>query len=204
MHWPVPLNPNGNDPKFPKKEDGSRDLVSYVSLAQDRSSCSCVTVSSGYGMDHQPDVGTDGGALRERARQGDWRFQVCPLSSSEADPFGGSGARLTPLSMRQLLRTDAGRLAQDGQGHAGGKSGAETHRSLLRWCRFGVYAEKHVLAGRIAPVPTAARADRVPRREGHRGRGVLATRLDRLAAFEGRGHQTDCRQARRQRRNYPD
>ncbi|POY75748.1 putative Glycerol 2-dehydrogenase (NADP(+)) [Rhodotorula taiwanensis] len=26
VHWPVPLNPNGNDPKFPKKEDGSRDL----------------------------------------------------------------------------------------------------------------------------------------------------------------------------------
>lgn len=22
----MPLNPNGNDPKFPKKEDGSRDL----------------------------------------------------------------------------------------------------------------------------------------------------------------------------------
>jgi glycerol 2-dehydrogenase (NADP+) len=35
MHWPVPLNPNGNDAKFPKKEDGSRDLVSYVSLARD-------------------------------------------------------------------------------------------------------------------------------------------------------------------------
>ncbi|GAA6027136.1 hypothetical protein JCM8097_002421 [Rhodosporidiobolus ruineniae] len=26
IHWPVPLNPNGNDPKFPKREDGSRDL----------------------------------------------------------------------------------------------------------------------------------------------------------------------------------
>ncbi|BGP16174.1 hypothetical protein JCM10213_001390 [Rhodosporidiobolus nylandii] len=26
IHWPVPLNPNGNDPKFPKKDDGSRDL----------------------------------------------------------------------------------------------------------------------------------------------------------------------------------
>ncbi|SCV74349.1 BQ2448_6781 [Microbotryum intermedium] len=26
IHWPVPMNPNGNDPKFPKKEDGSRDL----------------------------------------------------------------------------------------------------------------------------------------------------------------------------------
>jgi len=25
MHWPVPLNPNGNDPKFPKLPDGSRD-----------------------------------------------------------------------------------------------------------------------------------------------------------------------------------
>lgn len=26
MHWPVPMNPKGNDPKFPKLADGSRDL----------------------------------------------------------------------------------------------------------------------------------------------------------------------------------
>lgn len=26
MHWPVPMNPNGNHPYFPKHEDGSRDL----------------------------------------------------------------------------------------------------------------------------------------------------------------------------------
>ncbi|TVY51606.1 D-galacturonate reductase [Lachnellula cervina] len=26
MHWPCPMNPNGNDPKFPKHADGSRDL----------------------------------------------------------------------------------------------------------------------------------------------------------------------------------
>jgi glycerol 2-dehydrogenase (NADP+) len=26
MHWPCPMNPNGNDPKFPKLADGSRDL----------------------------------------------------------------------------------------------------------------------------------------------------------------------------------
>lgn len=26
MHWPVPMNPNGNHPLFPKHEDGSRDL----------------------------------------------------------------------------------------------------------------------------------------------------------------------------------
>ncbi|GAA6015301.1 hypothetical protein JCM10207_008941 [Rhodosporidiobolus poonsookiae] len=26
IHWPVPLNPNGSDPKFPKRPDGSRDL----------------------------------------------------------------------------------------------------------------------------------------------------------------------------------
>jgi len=26
MHWPVPLNPNGNNEKFPTKPDGSRDL----------------------------------------------------------------------------------------------------------------------------------------------------------------------------------
>ncbi|KAF2721016.1 Aldo/keto reductase [Polychaeton citri CBS 116435] len=26
MHWPVPMNPNGNDPMFPKHPDGSRDL----------------------------------------------------------------------------------------------------------------------------------------------------------------------------------
>ncbi|TNY19994.1 NADP-dependent oxidoreductase domain-containing protein [Rhodotorula diobovata] len=25
IHWPVPLNPNGNDPLFPRKEDGTRD-----------------------------------------------------------------------------------------------------------------------------------------------------------------------------------
>lgn len=27
MHWPVAMNPNGNHEKFPKKPDGSRDLV---------------------------------------------------------------------------------------------------------------------------------------------------------------------------------
>ncbi|KAF4637317.1 hypothetical protein G7Y89_g766 [Cudoniella acicularis] len=27
MHWPVPMNPKGNDDKFPKHPDGSRDLV---------------------------------------------------------------------------------------------------------------------------------------------------------------------------------
>ncbi|BFZ62806.1 hypothetical protein YB2330_003916 [Saitoella coloradoensis] len=27
MHWPLPMNPNGNDPKFPRNEDGSRDIV---------------------------------------------------------------------------------------------------------------------------------------------------------------------------------
>ena len=26
MHWPCPMNPNGNHPLFPKLEDGSRDL----------------------------------------------------------------------------------------------------------------------------------------------------------------------------------
>jgi len=26
MHWPCPMNPKGNDPKFPKLPDGSRDL----------------------------------------------------------------------------------------------------------------------------------------------------------------------------------
>ncbi|USP81025.1 aldehyde reductase 1 [Curvularia clavata] len=26
MHWPVPMNPNGNHPLFPKHEDGSRDI----------------------------------------------------------------------------------------------------------------------------------------------------------------------------------
>ncbi|GAA5840824.1 hypothetical protein JCM11251_001706 [Rhodosporidiobolus azoricus] len=33
IHWPVPLNPNGNDPKFPKREDGSRDLDSDRKIA---------------------------------------------------------------------------------------------------------------------------------------------------------------------------
>ncbi|KAH8667440.1 NADP-dependent oxidoreductase domain-containing protein [Tricladium varicosporioides] len=27
MHWPVPMNPEGNDDRFPKLPDGSRDLV---------------------------------------------------------------------------------------------------------------------------------------------------------------------------------
>lgn len=26
MHWPIPMNPKGNDPKFPKHPDGSRDI----------------------------------------------------------------------------------------------------------------------------------------------------------------------------------
>ncbi|ODV94515.1 hypothetical protein PACTADRAFT_71301 [Pachysolen tannophilus NRRL Y-2460] len=27
IHWPIFLNPNGNDPKYPKKPDGTRDMV---------------------------------------------------------------------------------------------------------------------------------------------------------------------------------
>ncbi|GAA5829661.1 hypothetical protein JCM3766R1_001254 [Sporobolomyces carnicolor] len=34
IHWPVPLNPNGNDPMFPKNEDGSRDLDKEWSVAK--------------------------------------------------------------------------------------------------------------------------------------------------------------------------
>ena len=34
MHWPVPMNPNGNDPKFPKHPDGSRDLDTSRSHVQ--------------------------------------------------------------------------------------------------------------------------------------------------------------------------
>ncbi|KAK4047996.1 hypothetical protein OIV83_005030 [Microbotryomycetes sp. JL201] len=34
IHWPVPMNPNGNDPKFPTKPDGSRDLDTEWSIAQ--------------------------------------------------------------------------------------------------------------------------------------------------------------------------
>ncbi|KAG9672944.1 Aldo/keto reductase, partial [Aureobasidium melanogenum] len=34
MHWPVPMNPNGNDPKFPKLPDGSRDLDKSWSYTQ--------------------------------------------------------------------------------------------------------------------------------------------------------------------------
>ena len=34
MHWPVPMNPNGNDPKFPKLADGSRDLDKSWSYTQ--------------------------------------------------------------------------------------------------------------------------------------------------------------------------
>ncbi|GAA5825453.1 hypothetical protein JCM5353_003632 [Sporobolomyces roseus] len=34
IHWPVPLNPNGNDPMFPKRDDGSRDLDKDWSIAK--------------------------------------------------------------------------------------------------------------------------------------------------------------------------
>jgi len=34
MHWPIPLNPEGNDPKFPKKPDGSRDIDESWSYIQ--------------------------------------------------------------------------------------------------------------------------------------------------------------------------
>ncbi|GAA5883565.1 hypothetical protein JCM16303_005490 [Sporobolomyces ruberrimus] len=34
IHWPVPLNPQGNDPMFPKNEDGSRDIDRDWSIAK--------------------------------------------------------------------------------------------------------------------------------------------------------------------------
>jgi glycerol 2-dehydrogenase (NADP+) len=34
IHWPVPMNPKGNDPLFPKLPDGSRDLDSSWSYTQ--------------------------------------------------------------------------------------------------------------------------------------------------------------------------
>jgi glycerol 2-dehydrogenase (NADP+) len=34
MHWPVPMNPKGNHPLFPKHEDGSRDLDTEWSYVQ--------------------------------------------------------------------------------------------------------------------------------------------------------------------------
>ncbi|PQE31561.1 putative aldehyde reductase protein [Rutstroemia sp. NJR-2017a WRK4] len=34
MHWPVPMNPNGNHEKFPKHPDGSRDLMTDWSHTQ--------------------------------------------------------------------------------------------------------------------------------------------------------------------------
>ncbi|EME87783.1 uncharacterized protein MYCFIDRAFT_85826 [Pseudocercospora fijiensis CIRAD86] len=34
IHWPVPMNPNGNDPMFPKHPDGSRDLDTEWSHVQ--------------------------------------------------------------------------------------------------------------------------------------------------------------------------
>ncbi|GAA5820753.1 hypothetical protein JCM11491_001993, partial [Sporobolomyces phaffii] len=34
IHWPVPLNPRGNDPMFPKNVDGSRDLDKDWSIAR--------------------------------------------------------------------------------------------------------------------------------------------------------------------------
>lgn len=35
VHWPIPMNPKGNDPKFPKKEDDSRDVVTTHSVEKD-------------------------------------------------------------------------------------------------------------------------------------------------------------------------
>lgn len=34
IHWPVPMNPKGNDPKFPKNPDGTRDLDTTWSHVQ--------------------------------------------------------------------------------------------------------------------------------------------------------------------------
>ena len=34
IHWPVPMNPNGNHPLFPKHPDGSRDLDTELSHVQ--------------------------------------------------------------------------------------------------------------------------------------------------------------------------
>lgn len=34
IHWPVPLNGQGNDPKFPKLPDGSRDRDTEWSINQ--------------------------------------------------------------------------------------------------------------------------------------------------------------------------
>ncbi|KAB5594244.1 Aldo/keto reductase [Ceratobasidium theobromae] len=34
MHWPVPLNPNGNHPLFPTLEDGTRDVDKEWTIAQ--------------------------------------------------------------------------------------------------------------------------------------------------------------------------
>lgn len=33
IHWPVALNPDGNDPKIPTKPDGSRDILGASSLS---------------------------------------------------------------------------------------------------------------------------------------------------------------------------
>ena len=34
IHWPVPLNPNGNDIFYPTLPDGSRDVDNSVTLAE--------------------------------------------------------------------------------------------------------------------------------------------------------------------------
>ena len=63
IHWPFRMNANGNDPMFPKKEDGSRDIIADHSVEKDTwkgmeavykngkakgtiSSCSCLVQSS--------------------------------------------------------------------------------------------------------------------------------------------------------------
>ena len=201
MHWPVPLNPNGNDSKFPKKEDGSRDLVSYAFLTR-----APIQLFIRYplcrtrnGPSTKP-----GNRWRRSLRKGSSRrlafpslsfsslerslvrrhwSDACSLRGSFSEPMLDDllkTAKVTPAANQvrgRFVRSDSG------AGH------------MLRHPFF---------TGRIAPVPAATRAARVPRGEGHCGRGVLAARLDRLAAFEGRGHQKDCRQAWRQRRNYLD
>jgi glycerol 2-dehydrogenase (NADP+) len=34
MHWPIPLNPNGTDPFFPLRPDGTRDIDTEWDIAE--------------------------------------------------------------------------------------------------------------------------------------------------------------------------
>jgi hypothetical protein len=80
---------NGNDPKFPKKPDGSRDIVSpeysNASLLMYQSSSRPLSHPAGRGMDHRPNLGGNGEGPRFRQSSRYWSVQL--LSSLRRGAF---------------------------------------------------------------------------------------------------------------------